>query len=258
MATETLRPNADGDLLEWTPTSASDHFDEVDESSPDENTTQVTVGAGEATTKNDLWNLASSALSSNERIDSVALTLRVVHSAVQPVVNFLWKENGTLTVGAALAITTSYADYTETRTVRPSDGVAWTLADVNALQVGIRRVGNSAHGAAKCTQAFVVVTYSYRKSLVGAESFQGLPVKKTLRILLASSTFSATAFFILKRILISFLSFAGVSAVHLLFRKVLAGIVSFAGVVGSVFTAAGALGRRLLNQIHLTRNQDLS
>lgn len=160
MASEILRPNADGDDVAWTATGVANDWECVSESSPDENTTYLVVAAGTAATTDELVNLAASAIGGSDTINSVTLTLRALHSATQPAANFLWKENGVKTVGGAISLTTSYADYTEVRSVRPSDGAAWTLADLNALQIGMRRVGNAGTGAVRLTQAFVTIDYT--------------------------------------------------------------------------------------------------
>lgn len=160
MATLTLRPNADGDDVAWTANGAAADWDCVDESSSDEDTTYISVAATEASNFDELLNLPASGLSVGDTINSVALTLRARSVTVPPDMNFLWKENSVKSVGATNTLTTSYVDYTETRTVRPSDSAAWTVSDVDALQVGIRRVGDAVKGTARCTKVFVVIDYT--------------------------------------------------------------------------------------------------
>lgn len=161
MATETLRPNADGDDVAWTATGAANDWDCVDEAVSDDDTTYVFVAAGTAVDTDELVNLAVSAISESDSISSVALHLNAKGSgAVLAEIKFLWKENGVTTVGGANTVTSSYVDYSESRSVRPSDAVAWSLADVNALQVGVRRTGNALAGAARCTQVWVEVTFA--------------------------------------------------------------------------------------------------
>jgi len=174
MAIETLRPNAAGDLSAWTAVGDSTLWECVDESSPDDDTTYASIPA-----LNDLKflvHLASSGIGASDTINSVALTLRLKTVPIAPSSDlyFLWKENSVETQGALITETTSYADYTETRTVRPSDSSAWTLSDLNNLQVGVRGVTGTR--AARCTQVYVTVDYTPLASSVKRSSLPLLGV----------------------------------------------------------------------------------
>lgn len=160
MATMTLRPNADGDETAWVASGAANDWDCVDESSSDDDTTYIGVAAATAGDVDELLNLPASGLSGGDTINSVALTLRCRSPLTPPDCKFLWKENGVKSAGATFTLTTSFVDYTETKTTRPSDGAAWMVADVDALQVGIRRVGDVSKGSSRCTQVFAVVDYT--------------------------------------------------------------------------------------------------
>lgn len=230
MATETLRPNAAGDVTDWTANGAATVWECVDEASADDDTTRAQQVA-DVSNKDFLVNLGSTALTT-ERIDSVALTLRMkVGTGTACALNYLWKENGTQTVGGSITglNSSTYTDVTETRTVRPSDGGAWTTSDLNALQIGCRRVGDLLTSAIRCTQAFVVVTYSYRKSVSGVQSFNGVLVRKTRKFPVGVLTFSGLLHYKLSRLLSAALSFSGALTPRKVALVALAGVVSFAG-----------------------------
>lgn len=160
MATLTLRPDADGDDVAWTATGAASDWDCVDDVTPDDDTTFLGVSPGQASDVDELLHLPASGLSGGDTINSVALTFRARGVTSPPDVKFLWKENSVKSAGASNTLTASYVDYTETKTVRPSDGAAWTVSDVDNLQIGIRRVANVSTSVALCTQIFAVVDYT--------------------------------------------------------------------------------------------------
>jgi len=108
--TATLRPDAAGDLTEFTnqiPATGS-HYDKVDEVSADDDTTYVGGGG-----------------------DTIA-----------PSVYVLIKENG-VTSAESHAATASYVTNSYSRLTRPSDNNAWVINDIDDLQIGVREVGTA-------------------------------------------------------------------------------------------------------------------
>lgn len=162
MATEILRPNADGVDTAWTASAGAD-WECVDEAVADDNTTYIEVASLTVADADELVALQDSAIGVGDTINSVTLTLRMrrLVGGTDPSYNIIWRDNGvkTITVTAALS-STSFVDITETLTLRPSDDAPWTLTDLNDLQVGLARVGNVATGGIRCTQIFVTVDYT--------------------------------------------------------------------------------------------------
>ena len=109
MPTQNLYPNAAGDLTQF-PTvepSSANHFQAVDETSADDDTSYV-------------------------------------ESGIDEMVNFFItiKENSTTTHSSTTVPSdSSYANYTKQYTAKPSDSSAFTVTDINNLQIGVRYTG---------------------------------------------------------------------------------------------------------------------
>ncbi len=154
MATEILRPNADGDYTElFQDPSSGAHWDKVDEAVADDNTTQIYNNDGSV--KRDLFNLP--AHTGSGTINFVKLYFRCKlgdgsnPGYMSPLINS--------TVGTQISGSSDgWVTYTQTWTTNPADSQAWEWADIDALQVGVR---NDAGGAfVGCTQVYVEVDYT--------------------------------------------------------------------------------------------------
>ena len=112
MPTQILRPNAAGDLTQF-PTvepSSINHFQAVDETSADDDTSYVESGIDE--------------------LVSFFITI---------------KENSTTTHSSTNVpggSDTSYSNYTKQYTAKPSDSSAFTVTDINNLQIGVKFTGS--------------------------------------------------------------------------------------------------------------------
>ena len=110
MATQNLYPNAAGDLTQF-PTvepSSANHFQAVDETSADDDTSYVESGIDE----------------------SVTFFITI-------------KENSTTTHSSTFVPSdSSYANYTKQYTAKPSDSSAFTVTDINNLQIGVQFTGD--------------------------------------------------------------------------------------------------------------------
>ena len=167
MATEYLRPNVVGDLTQLSPIGAAANWDCVDETPANEDTDYVissTIGADDS---KDLCNLpAPTILTALDTIVLVRFWIRsryfVENGTVQAAPYF--KENGVATSGTLRNMTASYANYYQDYTTRPSDGGAWTFADIGALQIGVRHyllgAGLSPASAVRTTQAYCQVEFT--------------------------------------------------------------------------------------------------
>ena len=143
MATEYLRPNVVGDLTELSPIGAAANWDCVDEDPTNEDTDYVlstTLAPVIPSDLKDLHNLPAPTLLT--ALDTIVLVRFWIRSrylndsgTVQAAPYF--KENGVATSGTLRNMTASYANYYQDYTTRPSDGGAWTFADIGALQIGV-------------------------------------------------------------------------------------------------------------------------
>ena len=109
MPTQNLYPNAAGDLTQF-PTvepSSANHFQAVDETSADDDTSYIESGTDELT--NDY--------------------------------HIVIKENSTITE-VQKGKSTSYVNYTHEFTTKPSDSSAFTVTDINNLQIGVQFTGD--------------------------------------------------------------------------------------------------------------------
>ena len=109
MPTQNLYPNAAGDLTQFStvePSSIS-HFQAVDETSADDDTSYIESGTDELT--NDY--------------------------------QIVIKENSTITE-VQKGKSTSYVNYTHEFTTKPSDSSAFTVTDINNLQIGVKFTGD--------------------------------------------------------------------------------------------------------------------
>ena len=108
MPTQNLYPNAAGDLTQF-PTvepSSANHFEAVDETSADDDTSYVQSGIDEMTTN-----------------------------------NIVIKENST-TTAVNKSFSDDYVTYTNQWTTKPSDSSAFTVTDINNLQIGVKFTGS--------------------------------------------------------------------------------------------------------------------
>lgn len=130
----TLVPTAEGDTLQFTPSTGTAHFSLVDEN-PVNTTDYVsspTVGQRDLFNVGDLPAAATSPIAVRvgiyaQKSDAGAASIKT-----------LIKENGTLSSGAVQPLLTTWAGfYGAIRTKKPSNDTPWTVADINGLQVGV-------------------------------------------------------------------------------------------------------------------------
>lgn len=169
MPTETLRPNADGDKKQWDLPSSGDHYDEVDETSPDEDSTYIAVLATNPAAERDLFQLPNpSNIQEGDTINSVKVYYRVrgtkyTSTRAMPVV----KTHGTEYQGGTMqSFGTSYETKSYTWTTNPNTGNAWTLQELNNLQAGVEGTRGIGGGfppqfdETRCTQVYIEVDYT--------------------------------------------------------------------------------------------------
>ncbi len=107
MPTQNLYPNAAGDLTQFSTSNALNHWQAVDETSADDDTSYILSGQDELT-------------------DGYFIVI---------------KENST-TTAVKKGNSTSYANYSNEWTTKPSDSSAFTVTDINNLQIGVKFTGD--------------------------------------------------------------------------------------------------------------------
>lgn len=130
----TLSPTAVGDITQFTP-SAGNNWECVDDMN-DDDTTYVSASASG---NKDLYNVANLPITpSSVHGVSVISTARKSETGTAANRNIL-KTNGTIANGSTNYLSTSYNKYITTYEINPVTSTAWSVSDVNNLQIGIER-----------------------------------------------------------------------------------------------------------------------
>src|SRR3989344_5262244 len=135
--TETLRPNGAGSETAITTQfpASTFHYDKVDEETTDDNTTYVNAGGSNGWYR-DLYALPTH--TGSGVINSVTVYARLkdgVGSVSSGKISI--RTNDTTYDTNAYALTTSWADKSNTWTTNPQTGSAWTWDEIDALEAGI-------------------------------------------------------------------------------------------------------------------------
>jgi hypothetical protein len=132
------KPSADGASSQWTPNSGGTHFNRVNEATPDDDTTYLsspTVNNKDSWAMDDLPGSAS-------LVKAVQMVPYVKKSdAGVRVAAPLLRISGTDYVQPDMTLSTSYQYLPKIVELSPATGVAFTVAEVNAMEVGIKVTG---------------------------------------------------------------------------------------------------------------------
>lgn len=175
MPDETLRPISDF-LIEWPfSTGGPDHYEDVDEPIPDEDTTYIRGSITDDASDNDIFNLQDLALDPAfwpfVTVNHVTVYVRA-RSEADPWpagIRTILRTHGTNYVGAIQTPPITYTLYSTQYINNPFTGAPWTVEEVNALRAGIRTWSYEhciihctiyAYFPARCTQVYVVVNYT--------------------------------------------------------------------------------------------------
>lgn len=158
--TEILRPTGAGDKTEIAVQypDSGEHWQKVDEAAPDGDGTYIATD--ENKWKKDLYNITGHTVSGTVDHVKVYISCRAVGTPTQTSARVFIKTEGKEKEGSEVTVTTSYATYSYQWDTNPETGNAWTWAEIDALQIGVK-MRNAADGIpTRCTQVYVEVQYT--------------------------------------------------------------------------------------------------
>jgi len=176
-ATEILRSNAAGDEenIHNATSGVGNHWQDVDEATPDEDATIVYENTIDSTYYRDLYSLPS--YSKVGAINSVTVYARCRSyggDATRANMKIACKIGGTVYESEEVTTTENYADYSKVWSVNPNTGTAWTADDINNLQIGVAlRDATEPPNllSSLCTQVWVVIDYGGGNEVSSGQSF---------------------------------------------------------------------------------------
>lgn len=154
---ETLRPNAAGDSAICTKYGCTSNWECVDESVSDGDTTYCQCGYNDK----DLHNIDTSALGAGTTINKV--TLHAVIKRYNATYNHGYigiKSGSTESWSDLITLPESWTEETKEYATDPNTGLAWTVAAINALQIGYKSGPDMSTSIIKCTQVYIEVDYT--------------------------------------------------------------------------------------------------
>lgn len=137
---ETIYPTGAGNETDWTPSTGS-NWENVDESTPDDDTTYNYVGSGGGLPANDLYTLGDLTTTFGNVYGVQINSLVRKDDAGSVVLSNILRTGGTTYSGLGTeSITDQYQIYSSLSEENPDTATAWTITEVNSLETGIRRV----------------------------------------------------------------------------------------------------------------------
>jgi hypothetical protein len=154
-----LRPNAVGTTTNLQRNTGSNNYEMVDDVSPDGDTTRVYRSSDG--TRVDAYGIPDAALDVRP-IESVTVHIVVaMDSSASGSAKEVIRIGGNNYYGNTESLTTSYVDKYYTWTTNPSTvNLAWTWADIDALESGVELTRSGGSNSVKCTQVWVEVIYT--------------------------------------------------------------------------------------------------
>ena len=157
MATETLRPNASGDSSQNAASPSGANYTVVDETSA--NDSDFVSAITNVTWTLDLYNLPSTAIPAGSTINKITFYARFMGDGGKDFAKFAYKSGGTTYYSSAPNITSSYAEYSWEQTTNQKTSAAFTIDDINALQIGVSLyLDGKEYGY--CSQLWIVIDYT--------------------------------------------------------------------------------------------------
>ena len=129
-------PDAAGDTTQWTPQGFASNWQNVNENPADGDTTYNVTAT---VTNTDLYNLAATGATGTINGVQVTAMCRKDDVGARSAATRI-KTGGVEFTGSTIALLTTYVCLMTLYNVNPQTTIAWTVADLNALQAGIRLI----------------------------------------------------------------------------------------------------------------------
>lgn len=160
MATTTLRPVGEGDVIQWTPSSGSDNALMVDEAVADDLTTYVSLAgfqAGQQDCYTHSGGVPTGATSISLTVYGRLATLNAGYFAQ---IQLGLRIGGVTYLASAENInaTAAWVNFNATFAVNPATAAAWTPTDVNNAQLVV--YDTTSTNDLYCTQVYAIATYA--------------------------------------------------------------------------------------------------
>ena len=157
-----LRPNAPGDieqyLAQYPANGPTDHWNKVDDITPDEAATYVYAYNSNIDAYWDLYNIPNHTTEFG-LIAFVEVTLRCQRQGASGRVKAYLKISGTKYRASPYQnVALNWTNYSFEWDTNPNTGIAWTWANIDALQVGLS-LGTAAFKLCRCTQVYLEVKH---------------------------------------------------------------------------------------------------
>jgi hypothetical protein len=132
---DTIYPNADGNYSQFTPSTGTDHYALVDETTP--NTTDY--NDGDTVGDRDSYAFGNLTALTSQTVYGVQVNAAILKDdAGAKSASTFARSGATNTDGASAALSTSQAYISQIYTTDPNGGGAWTESAVNAAEFGVR------------------------------------------------------------------------------------------------------------------------
>jgi hypothetical protein len=183
-ATATLYPNGAGDETTLSPYPTAPNWDCVNETPADD--TDYVSETDQTFFQSDLYTTPSPSIPTGSTINSVTVYFRVEKigtrtSYASPRIRALAQES---TIGTAVTLTDGvWANESQTWTTNPVTSAAWTVNEVNDLDIGINlKQSTTGETSGLCSQLYAVINYTPTYYTLGTAASQNLPTNGYLTI----------------------------------------------------------------------------
>lgn len=154
--TSEFRPNADGHEIDFTPLGGGDNYVEVDEVISDEDTTYVSIAKAN---QEDYYDITDHGAEDGE-ISNLQILVRAKQTGAENIQICLFTI-ATEYCSANKQPNAGYGDLTNDWATNPNTGIAWTWANIDALQIGQKSKATGGWGGTlTVTQIYATVTYA--------------------------------------------------------------------------------------------------
>lgn len=174
----TIRPNANGDTIQWTQYPGSGlNYDKVDEVTSDGDSTYIKTNV---VNNIDLFQLSNPTPSGDITQIKVCILTKLDDGTYSNTIRIVIKTGGTIYESPDIATNaTAYTDKNYTWTNNPNTGITWTWNDINNLQAGVKFISGSL--GLRVTQIWVEITRTIPTTQYKNLEFQTIGLLKTFK-----------------------------------------------------------------------------